>query len=573
MRCDPKLSPSVPEVVLDFDGQSVPARIGESIAAALTAAGIRSLRVAGDGDTRGLFCGMGICHECLVEIDGLANIRACMTTVAGPHKIRRQQAHAPLSRQSRSADVNEAGDLPIETPDIAVVGGGAGGLLAAAVAAEAGAKVLLIDERPQLGGQFYKQAAAIYGPDKSDAQFRQGAMLIERVHRAHVNIVQGTVWGAFPPLQLAAIVARTSRSIHPARLIVATGAYERVPAIEGWTLPGVMTTGAAQTLLRSYRVLPGRRILIAGNGPLNFQVARELVRAGAEVVAVAELAPSPKLNQSTQFWSMLSADPRLAANGLIYVADLRRFGVPVHYGHRLASVVQTAEGLRACLQTRRADRFVRGPEFTVDTVLMGYGFLPSNEILRALGAGQTFDRMRGHLVSVRDENCQTSVAGLYGVGDCCGLGGAQAAREEGLIAATAAVRSLGLSPPMVEAEHASRSRLRRSLRFQKGLWSLFAQNGGAASPTPATLICRCEQVSRQRIEDVLAEGAASIGEVKRQTRAGMGRCQGRYCAMSIAMMIAEHTQSEISEAALFAPRPPIKPIRISDLIGVEKPAP
>jgi D-hydroxyproline dehydrogenase subunit alpha len=574
MRCDSPSSPAIPEIQLDFEGRSVPARIGESIAAALTSAGIQSLRITGNGDMRGVFCGMGVCHDCLVEIDGQSNLRACMTKISGPHKIRRQPARAPLSLQSRSAATIESHELPIETPDIAVVGGGAGGLMAAAVGAEAGANVLLIDERPQLGGQFYKQAAAIYGRDNSDAQFREGAALIDRVRRANVRIMEATVWGAFAPLQLAAIASGMSRTIQPSRLIVATGAYERAPPIDGWTLAGVMTTGAAQTFLRTYRVLPGRRILIAGNGPLNFQVARELVRAGAEVVAVAELAPRPQFSQSKALWSMLFASPALVRDGLLYVADLRRRGVPVLYAHRLAKIVQTPNGLQARLDQCGADGVVPGPEFTVDAVLMGYGFFPSNEILRALGASQTFDRAKGQLITVRDANCQTNVAGLYGVGDCCGLGGAQAAREEGVIAATAALRSLGLSllPPLAAAERASRARLQRCVQFQKALWSLFTPAAGPAEPTPETLICRCEQVSHQRIEEVLAEGAASIGEVKRQTRAGMGRCQGRYCAVPVAALIAERIQSELSEDALFAPRPPIKPVRISDLVNVEKPA-
>jgi thioredoxin reductase/bacterioferritin-associated ferredoxin len=574
MRCDPPSAPAVPEILLDFEGRSVPARIGESVAAALTSDGIRCLRITGSGDMRGVFCGMGVCHDCLVEIDGQANIRACMTKVSGPHKIRRQPARAPISRQSRSIDAIEARDVAIETPDIAVVGGGAGGLWAAAISAEAGANVLLIDERPQLGGQFYKQAAAIYGADRSDAQFRDGAALIERVHRANVRVMEATVWGAFPALQLAAIASQRSQTIHASRLIVATGAYERVPPIDGWTLPGVMTTGAAQTFLRTYRVVPGRRILIAGNGPLNFQVARELLRAGAEVVAVAELAPRPRFSHSKALWSMLSASPTLVRNGVLYLADLRRRGVPVLYAHRLAKIIQTPNGLQARLDQRGGGAFVAGPEFTVDTVLMGYGFFPSNEILRALGASQTFDRARGHLVTMRDQHCQTSVAGLYGVGDCCGLSGAQAAREEGVIAATAALRSLGLSlqPALAAAERTSRVRLQRCLRFQKGLWSLFSPAAVPALPAPETLICRCEQVSHKQIEEVLAEGAASIGEVKRQTRAGMGRCQGRYCALQLAALIAERTNTEVSEEALFAPRPPIKPVRISDLVYVEKSA-
>jgi thioredoxin reductase len=560
-------TPSAEEVPLDFEGQSVCARIGETIAAALTAADIKDLRVTASGETRGIFCGMGVCHECLVDVDGQPNVRACMTKVTAPHRIRRQPALASLSAQIGSNEIMEVGGLTVETPDIVVIGGGAGGLTAAAVSAEAGANVVLIDERPQLGGQFYKQPASFFGKDLSDAQYRDGASLIERVRRANVTIIEGTVWGAFAPLQLAVATAQLHRTIQPARLIVASGAYERVPPIKGWTLAGVMTSGAAQSLLRSYRVTPGRRILIAGNGPLNFQVARELTKAGAEIVAVAELAPRPHLRQLGALYTMLSAAPRLVRDGLTYIADLRRTGVPLLYAHRLASITPTVNGLKARLERCDNETLSAGPEFVSDCVLLGYGFLPANEVLRALGAEQTFDSAKGHLVTVRDDNCQTNVPGLYGVGDCCGLSGAQAAVEEGLIAATAAVRSLGrpLARPLDREEASSRKRLLRSLRFQRGLWSLFAPAGAPAPPSVDTLICRCEQVSRQQIEAVLANGSPPIGEVKRRTRAGMGRCQGRYCALTIATMIAERTHRPLEEAAFFAPRPPIKPVRISRL--------
>ena len=176
MRVDPGPCP----LKLSFEGRPVPARPGETLAAALTAAGELVLRLTRGGDGRGLFCGMGVCQDCLVEVDGVPNRRACMTRIEGPHYVRRQQSPA-----AAPAAVGPLPPAALAKPELLVVGGGAGGLAAAAVAAEAGAEVVLLDERPQPGGQYYKQPSASRGAiARPDAQFAGGRALIERARRA-----------------------------------------------------------------------------------------------------------------------------------------------------------------------------------------------------------------------------------------------------------------------------------------------------------------------------------------------------------------------------------------------------
>src|SRR5262249_19568891 len=156
--------------------------------------------------------------------------------------------------------------------------------------------------------------------------------LIEAAERSGVTTLPGArVWGAFEPLELLILHEGRTLSCRPKRLIVAAGAYERGLPIPGWTLPGVMTTGAAQTLLRSYRVLAGKRVLIAGNGPLNFQVALELARAGAEIAGLVELAARPSLRDLPALGAMLASTPALAVRGARYLWELRRRGIPVLY--------------------------------------------------------------------------------------------------------------------------------------------------------------------------------------------------------------------------------------------------
>jgi NADPH-dependent 2,4-dienoyl-CoA reductase/sulfur reductase-like enzyme len=555
-------------VAFDFEGRTIHGLRGETLAAALTAAGERELRETKAGERRGIFCGMGVCQECLVEVDGHDNRRACMAKLERPVSVRRQ---SPAAAAVELPPLTEGplADEAVLAPDILVLGGGAGGLNAATAAAWAGARVLLVDERPQPGGQYYKQPLRAALTD--DPQFAGGRALIAKAEAAGVAFLKGAqLWGAFEPLDLMIFDGAASRLCRPRRLIVAAGAYERGLPFPGWTLPGVMTTGAAQTLLRSYAVLPGWRVLVAGNGPLNLQVALELARAGAEVAAVVELSRRPGLWAAAALARMLTSTPALALRGRDDLAELRRRGIPLLHRHVIASVERAGDRLRAQAVPWPAERGAVGRGYEVDAVCVGYGFMPSNEILRALGCRHAFDPARGHLVTERDGDGLTSVAHVYAVGDCTGLGGAPAAEAEGVITGLAAARSLGLAPAAGQEQAVARARaqLRRHRRFQSGLWGLFqAPRLLTELAGPQTVICRCEDLTLADIESGFDDGTRSIGAVKRATRAGMGRCQGRYCGPVLAALAAARRNLPLDEAAHWAPRPPVKPMRIADIVA------
>lgn len=569
-----ELSSASDRIEISFEGCRIAARSGETVAAALIAAGEKHFRTTQRGEPRGIFCGMGVCQDCLVTIGGRANQRACMTMVKAGMTVGRQAWPAAAETQSSRA-ATATKDAGMIEPDVCVLGGGAGGLSAAIAAASAGARVLLVDERPELGGQFYKQpvpTAGKAGRPSLDRQYRDGQTLIAAVKATKVDVLKAAlIWGAFEPLDLMIFDGVESRRCRPRQFIVAAGAYERGMPVPGWTLPGVMTTGAAQTLLRSYHVLPGSRVLIAGNGPLNLQVGIELARAGASVVGVAELANLPVASTFGPLWDMAASAPDLALQGLSYLAALRRRSIQIHYATALSRVEPVAGGLRAALAPwdGESDRAVFTCE--VDAVCMGYGFLPSNEILRALGCKHHYDEARGHLVTEKDLDCKTSVDCVYAVGDCSGLGGARAAQAEGTLAGFAAAHALGLA--LSAAQQRKRARTRKELeahrRFQKALWQVFAARRPIVDlATPDTVVCRCEDLSLREIAAALDQGASAIGSLKRLTRAGMGPCQGRYCGLLLASIAAERSGDRLDEPAFWAPRPPAKPIAIADITGL-----
>lgn len=555
--------------LVEFDGWTIEARHGESLAASLTAAGVRSFCTTANGAGRGMYCGMGVCQECLVEVDGKPNQRACMTKVTGPLKVRSEAHGRPLPPVRDYHAPATIADIRVESPELLVVGAGPGGLSAAIAARRAGAEVVVLDERSQPGGQYFKQ------PDvegdtiaRPDAQHREGAALIETARSLGVAIRSGmTVWGAFAPLEFAATEAGGAVRYRPKAAIVATGAYERGWPVPGWTLPGVMTTGAAQTLWRTARRAPGKRVLIAGNGPLNLQLAAELIEAGSEVVAVVEAARRPGLGEIGTALAMFAASPALVLGGMNYHLKRMTAGSRMIYGEVVRRVEKSGDGL--VVTAGAPDGGGAQRTFEIDALCLGHGFEPANELLRGLGCHHDFDPARRQLVTRRDASGRTTVDGLYALGDCTGLGGARAALAEGTIVGAEAARRLGRPATDVST---ARADLDRHRRFQASLWRLYAFDGYHASLADReTVICRCEEVSFGQVEDALAEDLTMIGAVKRQTRIGMGRCQGRYCGPVLDTLMGARLGYVRDEFSGFAPRVPIRPVRIEDLAGGGQP--
>lgn len=548
-------------IEIAFEGTTIAARAGESVAAALAAHGILSLRITRDAAERGMFCGMGVCQDCLVEIDGKPEQRACMTKIERPLQVRRQIHGRPLALVAEEASPR-GDEVAVERPEVLVIGAGPGGLSAAIAARSAGAEVVLVDERAQPGGQYFKQVSVdSAGAAAPDRQHREGAALIKTARRLGVEIRSGvTIWGAFEPGLFAAVAEGRSHRFAPKATIVATGAYERAWPVPGWTLPGVMTTGAAQTLWRTARRLPGRRVLIAGNGPLNLQLAAELIEGGAEVVAVVEAAPRPSPAQLRALCAMLAAAPGLVRDGLLYHLRRRRGGAEMIHGSVVASVAKSARGLVVQLDGARPR------SFEVDVLCLGYGFEPANELLRVLGCGHDVHPVRGQLVTRRDDCGRTDVAGIHALGDCTGLGGARAALAEGTIVGLSVAQDLGHAIDEAQRERA-RAMLHQHRRFQRALWDLYAAPPySTRRATAETVICRCEEVTLGQIEQALAEQMTSAGAIKRRTRLGMGRCQGRYCAPVLEALLAERLGKVRGEFTGFAPRVPVKPVPIGELV-------
>ncbi|WP_341911347.1 FAD-dependent oxidoreductase [Ferrovibrio terrae] len=579
MRLDhPDIRRSGEIVEIVYDGQKLTALAGETVAAALASHGIAQFRHTRDGGRRGLYCGMGACFDCLVTVDGKASQRACLTKVAANQQIRSAMPAGTAADPLLPLTPPATGSAPVEqATDLLVIGAGPAGLAAAIAAAERGASVTVLDERPQSGGQFYKPLAPSHqAAHPIDRQFRDGLALRDAALRAGVSIRQeATVWGAHAADEVVAIVEGRETVYRPRQLVIAPGAYERPVPFAGWTLPGVMTTGAAQTLARAYRVSPGQRVVIAGNGPLNLQLACELVAAGVDVVAVLESATKPAPRQWRAMLTALRTAPDLIADGLRYLNRLRRAGVPVLWSH----AVLAAEGDGRVAQVRYAPIAADGRLQTdaavsvaADALCVGYGFVPSTEIARALGcAHHLVDRHLGYLATNTAADGATDLPGVFVIGDGADLGGARVALARGTLAGHAAATWLGLPAGNAAEIAGAQARLLRAEHFQAALWSLYQAPTVRLDQVPDTaMLCRCEEISFGRARAEIAAGHDSLAALKRNTRLGMGRCQGRYCAATAALLLEQSTGRPRAVEQYLAPRLPAKPVPAGAL-AFEKP--
>jgi bacterioferritin-associated ferredoxin len=307
-------------------------------------------------------------------------------------------------------------------------------------------------------------------------------------------------------------------------------------------------------------------VLVSGNGPLNLQVAAELVAAGAQVVAVAD-SGRPTSGRGIAFQAALGvAAPTLAVRGLGYLRTLRRAKVPLLWGATITKVdgagaVQSA----TVAELDATGQPVPGSErtFTVDAVCAGFGFQPNLELARALGCQTRWDSSREQLCVVADQFGATSVEGVWVIGDGAAVSGAPSAEADGAIAGAAVLAALGRGSKrgLSAVARLRRHRLRVSQWAVRRLYR--APRLDLTLADPDTVVCRCESVTLGEIEAAAAEqDPVRLATIKRATRVGMGRCQGRYCAVPIARRFGTARDIELAETDLFAPRPPAKPVRI-----------
>jgi NADPH-dependent 2,4-dienoyl-CoA reductase/sulfur reductase-like enzyme len=345
-------------------------------------------------------------------------------------------------------------------------------------------------------------------------------------------------------------------------VIIATGAQERPFPIPGWTLPGVMTVGAAQTMLKSSGIVPDGRTIIAGQGPLLWLLAAQILRLGGRIDRVLD---------TTARKNYLAALPHTFAfvtssyfsKGLALMREVRA-KVPVVRG--ITELAASGDGQLATVSYAAG---TKRETVAADLLLLHQGVVPNVNLAMAAGVEHRWNERQLCWLPVLDTDYGSSVEGIAIAGDGAGIGGAEAAMWRGRIAARSAVAALSPTAKL-EPIATLRAELARAERGRTFLDTLFRPAKQFRIPTGNTIVCRCEEVTVRDILDSVAIGATGPNQLKAYRRAGMGPCQGRLCGLTVTELMAEARGKTPEEIGYYRLRSPVKPIMLSELAALPK---
>ena len=435
-------------ITFTFNGQTIKAQQGDSIAAALHNAGIRVLSHSPSlKRPRGFFCAIGKCSSCMMQVNGIPNVKTCMVKAESGMEVKSQTGWGNLYPQKPRPDYPRRNIPTLET-EIAIVGAGPAGLSAAVAASQFGAKVMILEENSKVGGQLIKQTHMFFGSKEHYAKIRGidiGKKLIDQLSDTVEIFRETPVIGFYPPYQLAVIKKHRLYMVKAKKIIIATGASEKMLSFPHNDLPGIYGAGAVQTLMNVYGIRPGKRVLMVGAGNIGVIVAYQLLQAGVEVACVVEALPTIGAYQ-------------------VHASKLRRCGVPILTRHTIknplgkdyvqgATIVELNENWEP----------IEGSEqdIQVDTICLSVGLNPSIEIFSQIGCKMINIPELGGEVALRNHEMETSVEGIYVAGDAASIEEASAAMLEGKLAGLDAVEKLkGSSPKIRNAKKTVRQSLK-----------------------------------------------------------------------------------------------------------------
>jgi NADPH-dependent 2,4-dienoyl-CoA reductase/sulfur reductase-like enzyme len=448
-----------------------------------------------------------------------------------------------------------------KTYDIIVVGAGPAGMSAATAAAEVGASVLLLDEQPSPGGQIYR--GILSAPEARakilGSSYTEGLAITKAFSQSSVTYQPlATVWQFDESGSLIYSVEGEVTQAKGSHILLATGALERPVPIPGWTLPGVMTAGAAQILLKSSGVVPDNAVL-AGSGPLLYLLATQLIRAGSPPKALVETQTFKDALAAMRFFPLRFSAWKMLAKGFLMMREIKKAGIPRY---------KAAKGFRAegskQVEALSFDHKEERLRLECETLLLHQGVVPNTQITRSLRVQHRWNKRQACFHPFTNGVGLTTNSNYSIIGDGRAIAGAQVAVLEGRSAGSFVAASLGFNvdpadvfkqQKIIKKERAVRSFLDRLYQPPKEI----------LTPANGATVCRCEEVTAGKIREYATIGCLGPNQTKAFGRSGMGPCQGRYCGLTVTEILAEENKSSQQETGAYRIRSPIKPVTLSEI--------
>ena len=457
--------------------------------------------------------------------------------------------------------------------ELAIIGAGPAGMAAAVQAAALGIDSIVLDEQPAPGGQIYRQIEMVQTSRTDDLrilgeEYAEGAVLTASFRASGAAYEpDSTVWQALEDGRIGVSCGGAAHMLSAKRILFATGAMERPVPIPGWTLPGVMGAGAAQTLLKTSGMVPNVPVVIVGTGPLIYLIAMQFARAAVPIAAVLMTAPEIGMTDALKVLPGALRAGRTLLRGLAWRSELRSMGVQIKHGVS-QPMVEGSSRAEAVSYTQGGMRYRTEAGF----VLLHNGVIPNTQLSLGARCKQAWDAGQHCWRPLTDDWGATNHARIAVAGDGAGIFGARAAACLGRLAALDAAVRLGKLDLARRDRMAVEDRVelvqQHSLRTV--LDKLFPPAVELLAPVGADdIVCRCEEITVAELQDAVAQGCTDANRVKAFTRCGMGPCQGRMCAAAAAEVIARALGQTADQPGQFRVRLPVRPVPVAELATLQ----
>jgi thioredoxin reductase len=448
--------------------------------------------------------------------------------------------------------------------DVAIIGAGPAGMAAAAEAARFGMDVVLFDEQSEPGGQIYRSITTQKNADLEllGVEYWYGKALADALARSNVSYISNAVvWGVLANLEIGVSVKGRGGSVRATNILLATGAIERPFPIEGWTIPGVLTAGAGQILLKTSNVVPAGRLVLAGTGPLLWLLATQYLNAGVRIEAILDTTPGENWKFAAQHFASFALSPYFFKGIALLSRVLRK-----------VKIVRNVECIRAegddkirsvAYRTRGSEVF----RIETDTLLLHQGIAPNINMSKAIGCDHVWDDAQLSFRPVTNSFGETSHKGIFAAGDGAGIVGARASEVQGRLAAVSIAHQQDRldNVRFLEFSKSYRRELKRWSGGRRFLDDLYRPSEQFRIPEDNVTICRCEEVTAAQLRQAVALGCPGPNQAKTFIRCGMGPCQGRLCGLTVTEIIAKERNVSAQHVGYYRTRIPVKPITLEEI--------